>query len=165
MKDKTIDYILRATWQAVSRMYNEEASKYGATMATGFALLSIDKEKGTPSTSLGPKMGMEATSLTRTLKSMEEKGLIIRKKNPEDGRGVLIYLTEFGKEKRELSKNTVLRFNESVKKNISDEKLQHFVEVAEIINELILDKNIFIPINRDEIIEKVQFLDEDVKNQ
>ena len=165
MKDKTIDYILRATWQAVSRMYNEEASKYGATMATGFALLSIDKEKGTPSTSLGPKMGMEATSLTRTLKSMEEKGLIIRKKNPEDGRGVLIYLTEFGKEKRELSKNTVLRFNESVKKNISDEKLQHFVEVAEIINELILDKNIFIRTNRDEIVEKVNFLDEDVKNQ
>ena len=165
MKDKTIDYILRATWQAVSRMYNEEASKYGATMATGFALLSIDKEKGTPSTSLGPKMGMEATSLTRTLKSMEEKGLIIRKKNPEDGRGVLIYLTEFGKEKRELSKNTVLRFNESVKKNISDEKLQHFVEVAEIINELILDKNIFIPTNRDEIVEKVHFLDENVKNQ
>ena len=165
MKDKTIDYILRATWQAVSRMYNEEASKYGATMATGFALLSIDKEKGTPSTSLGPKMGMEATSLTRTLKSMEEKGLIIRKKNPEDGRGVLIYLTEFGREKRELSKNTVLRFNESVKKNISDEKLQHFVEVAEIINELILDKNIFIPTTRDEIVEKVHFLDEDVKNQ
>ena len=143
MKDKTIDYILRATWQAVSRMYHEEASKYGATMATGFALLSIDKDKGTPSTSLGPKMGMEATSLTRTLKSMEEKGLIIRKKNPEDGRGVLIYLTEFGKEKRELSKNTVLRFNESVKDNISAEKLQHFIEVAETINDLIQDKNIF----------------------
>ena len=51
MKDKTIDYILRATWQAVSRMYNEEAAKYGATMATGFALLSMDKDKGTPSTS------------------------------------------------------------------------------------------------------------------
>ena len=143
MKDKTIDYILRATWQAVSRMYNEEASKYGATMATGFALLSIDRDKGTPSTSLGPKMRMEATSLTRTLKSMEEKGLIIRKKNPEDGRGVLIYLTEFGKEKRELSKNTVLRFNESVKENISEEKLQHFIEVAETINDLIQDKSIF----------------------
>jgi len=143
MKDKTIDYILRATWQAVSRMYNEEASKYGATMATGFALLSIDKDKGTPSTALGPKMGMEATSLTRTLKSMEEKGLIIRKKNPEDGRGVLIYLTEFGKEKRELSKNNVLKFNESVKKNVTEEQLKHFTEVAEIINELIQDKNIF----------------------
>lgn len=143
MKDKTIDYILRATWQAVARMYNEEASKYDASMATGFALLSIDKEGGTPSTALGPKMGMEATSLTRTLKSMEDRGLIIRKKNPEDGRGVLIYLTPFGKEKRDLSKNTVLKFNEAVKKNISEEKLQHFIEVAEIINELIVEKNIF----------------------
>ncbi len=143
MKDKTIDYILRATWQAVARMYNEEASNYGATMATGFTLLSIDKDKGTPSTTLGPKMGMEATSLTRTLKSMEEKGLIIRKKNPFDGRGVLIYLTDFGKEKRELSKETVLKFNEAVKQNVSPEKLQHFMEVSEIINELITEKKIF----------------------
>ena len=143
MKDKTIDYILRATWQAVSRMYNEEAAKYGATMATGFALLSIDKNKGTPSTALGPKMGMEATSLTRTLKSMEEKGLITRKKNPNDGRGVLIYLTDFGQEKRELSKSNVLKFNEIIKQNISEEKLQHFMEVSEIITELIQKKNIF----------------------
>ena len=143
MKEKTIDYILRATWQAVARMYNDEASNYGATMATGFTLLSIDKEGGTPSTTLGPKMGMEATSLTRTLKSMEEKGLIYRKPNPDDGRGVLIYLTEFGKEKRELSRNTVLKFNEVVKQNVSAEKLQDFMEVSDIINELISEKKIF----------------------
>jgi len=143
MKDKTIDYILRATWQAVARMYNEEASKYGATMATGFTLLSIDKEKGTPSTMLGPKMGMEATSLTRTLKSMEEKGLISRKRNPTDGRGVIIQLTKDGHEKRELSKNTVLKFNETIKEHVSEEKLVHFIEVAEIINELIADKKIY----------------------
>lgn len=62
MKDKTIDYALRATWQAVSRMYNEEAGKHTSTMATGFTLLSIDPDSGTPSTSLGPRMGMEATS-------------------------------------------------------------------------------------------------------
>ncbi|MBA0884072.1 MarR family winged helix-turn-helix transcriptional regulator [Flavobacterium undicola] len=143
MKNKTIDYILRATWQAISRMYNEEATKYGATMATGFALLSIDKEKGTPSTALGPKMGMEPTSLTRTLKSMEEKGLIVKKKNPNDGRGVLIYLTDYGKEKRALSKSTVIQFNESIKKHISDEKWENFIEVAETINKLIHDKEIF----------------------
>ena len=74
---------------------------------------------------------------------MEEKGLIIRKKNPEDGRGALIYLTDFGREKRELSKNTVLKFNETVKKHISEEKLNHFIEVADCINELILEKKIF----------------------
>ena len=143
MKDKTIDYTLRATWQAVSRMYNEEASKYEGSMSVGFALLSIDKEGGTPSTALGPKMGMEATSLTRTLKSMEERGLIYREPNPNDGRGVLIFLTDFGKEKRALSKETVLKFNESVRNNISDEKLRHFMEVSDIISDLILEKKIF----------------------
>lgn len=135
--------MLRATWQAVSRMYNEEASKYDGSMAIGFALLSIDKEEGTPSTNISNRMGMEPTSLTRTLKTLEEKGLIIRKKNPDDGRGVLIYLTELGKEKRELSKATVLKFNEAIRKNLTEEKLNHFMEVSETINDLITEKKIF----------------------
>ncbi|MFL9843653.1 MarR family winged helix-turn-helix transcriptional regulator [Flavobacterium rhizosphaerae] len=143
MKEKTIDYILRATWQAVSRMYNEEASKYGASMSVGFALLSIDKENGISSTSLGPQMGMEPTSLTRTLKSMEEKGLIERKKNPVDGRGVIIHLTELGREKRDLSKDRVLTFNEVIKQHLPQEKLDAFIEVAEKINELIAERQIF----------------------
>ena len=143
MKEKTIDYMLRATWQAVSRMYNEEASKYDGSMAIGFALLSIDKEEGTPSTNISNRMGMEPTSLTRTLKTLEEKGLIIRKKNPEDGRGVLIYLTPLGKEKRDLSKETVIKFNDILKKNIDEVKLKHFMEVSEIINDLISEKKIF----------------------
>ena len=143
MKEKTIDYILRATWQAVARMYNEEASKFEGSMAIGFALLSIDKENGTPSSAISSRMGMEPTSFTRTLKTLEEKGLIIRKKNPEDGRGVLIYLTDLGKEKRELSKQTVLKFNEVIKNNITEEKLNHFIEVADSINELISEKKIF----------------------
>lgn len=124
-------------------MYNEEAAQFGVTMATGFALLSIDPEKGTPSTSLGPKMGMEATSLSRTLKTMEEKGLIVRKPNPEDGRGVLIHLTEFGKEKRNYSRDRVLTFNDAIKENASDEELTGFYKVAEIINRMISNKNIY----------------------
>ncbi|MCM4156537.1 MarR family transcriptional regulator [Gramella sp. AN32] len=143
MKEKTIDYVLRATWMAVSKMYNEEAGKAGSTMATGFALLSIDPEEGTPSTSLGPKMGMEATSLSRILKTMEEKGLIIRKKNPKDGRSVLIYLTDFGKEMRDYSKRVVLRFDEAVKESVSEKDLKTFNDVANTILALISEKKIY----------------------
>lgn len=143
MKDLTIDYALRATWQAVARMYNEEAKNFETTMAVGFTLLSIDPKTGTPSTALGPKMGMEATSLSRILKSMEEKGLIERKPNPNDGRGVLIHLTDFGLEKRVDSKSVVLRFNEVVKANVTEEKLNAFFEVTDTINKLIADKEIY----------------------
>ena len=59
MKDKTIDYMLRSTWQAVSRMYNEEAAKFEGSMAIGFALLSIDKEDGTPSSYISNRMSFE----------------------------------------------------------------------------------------------------------
>lgn len=142
MKDVTIDYILRATWQAVARMYNEEAKEFDSTMAVGFTLLSIDPKTGTPSTALGPKMGMEATSLSRILKSMEEKGLIERKPNPNDGRGVLIHLTDFGLEKRDYSRDVVLRFDDVVKENIPEEKLNHFFEVMNTINSLIAEKKI-----------------------
>ncbi len=143
MKEITIDYALRATWQAVARMYNEEAKNFGTTMAVGFTLLSIDPKTGTPSTALGPKMGMEATSLSRILKNMEEKGLIERKPNPNDGRGVLIHLTDFGLEKRTDSKEVVMRFNDVVKENVSEDKLDCFFEVMDTINKLVADKKIY----------------------
>ena len=142
-KEQTIDHTLRATWQAVAKMYNEQAVKYDSTMAMAFVLLNIDIEKGTPSTALGPQMGMEPTSLSRILKSMQEKGAIYREKNPEDGRSVLIKLTEFGVEKRKVSREHVIQFNETVKKNISEVKIKNFFEVTQTINRLISSKNIF----------------------
>ena len=69
--------------------------------------------------------------------------MITRKKNPDDGRGVLIHLTDFGREKRDLSKESVLKFNDTVKKHVSEEKLAQFMEVAQTIYELIQNKDIF----------------------
>ncbi|MDY7395260.1 MarR family transcriptional regulator [Aureibaculum sp. 2210JD6-5] len=147
-KETTIDHALRATWQAVAKMYNEQAAKHGSTMATAFVLLNIDFENGTPSTSLGPQMGMEPTSLSRILKSMEDDNLIFREKNPEDGRSVLIKLTDFGKEKRKVSRQSVIAFNEKVRAHLDEEKLNHFFEVTEKINQLIAEREIFTEVKR-----------------
>ncbi|WCM42172.1 MarR family transcriptional regulator [Flavobacterium sp. CBA20B-1] len=142
MKNKTLDSVIKNTWQAIARMYNEEASQYGASMALGYALLNIDKE-GTPSTALAPRLGMEPTSLTRTLKTMEEKGLIIKKKNPKDGRGVNIYLTPLGVEKRGLSKQTVINFNNKLLETFSQQEIDNFIEMSEKIQNIIIEKKKF----------------------
>ena len=142
MKHETFDSALRSTWQLVSKMYNKEASKFDSTMATGFALLSIDAE-GTPSTNLGPKMGIEPTSLSRLLNTMERKGLIIRSKNPNDGRSVLINLTPYGRQKREDSKAVVLKFNEELNNKLSTQKVKHFFEVIQGIRETTLQFEYF----------------------
>ena len=141
MRKKTIDAALRSTWNSVSKMYNREASKFNSTMATGFALLNIEA-KGSPSSSLGPKLGMESTSLSRLLKSMEEKKLIYRLPNPEDGRSVLIFLTKFGKEKRDDSRSVVLNFNKIIEKQLSDVQLKHFFEVTDCVMKEVKSLNI-----------------------
>ncbi|MFV0237904.1 MAG: MarR family winged helix-turn-helix transcriptional regulator [Flavobacteriales bacterium] len=139
----TIDHVLRSTWLAVFKMYNEQASQYDSTMVTGFTLLSIDPESGTPSTSLGPRMGIEPTSLSRTIKNLEERELIVRKPNPEDGRSVLICLTKYGKKMREVSKGTVLTFNNKIVDVVDKEKMKHFFEVMTTIHNLIDNNQIF----------------------
>lgn len=129
-------------------MYNEQAANYGSTMAMAFVLLTIDKVNGTPSTALGPLMGMEPTSLSRILKSMEDKGAISREKNPDDGRSVLIKLTDYGFEMRKFSKNHVYQFNNVVREYITEKELDSFFKVISTINKLIADKEIYEAVNQ-----------------
>jgi DNA-binding MarR family transcriptional regulator len=126
-------------------MYNKEANKFDSTMATGFALLSIDAD-GTPSTTLGPKMGMEPTSLSRLLSTMEERKMIYRSQNPNDGRSILIHLTSFGKEKRDDSKAVVLHFNKKIEESLSTEKINVFFEVMNCIKESSQNFEHFTPV-------------------
>ena len=140
--EQTIDFHIRWAWSKISRMYNIEAAKYGGSMSIGYVLLNIEKE-GTPSTKLGPKMGMESRSLTRTLKTLEEEGLIVRKSDKEDKRMVRVFLTPEGKREREHAREVVIQFNSFMQNNIEQDKLNLFFEVMSEINHLIENKNIF----------------------
>jgi DNA-binding MarR family transcriptional regulator len=130
------DFVVRHSWHRISRMYNQRAAEHDLTMSIGFILMSVDKE-GTPSTQLGPRMGMEPTSLSRTIKTMEERGLIRREEDLVDKRKVLIFLTPDGVEMRRMVRNFVVGFNERIYAKIPKSKLQAFFEVAAQVDELI----------------------------
>ena len=140
--EETLDYHFRKVWHAISRMYNNEAAKYGLTMSVGFVLLNIDKN-GTPSTQLGPKMGMEARSLTRTLKNLEKQGWIEKVPSENDRRVVLIRLTDSGRKARKHARDTVIRFNTYTQNNINTNDLNAFFRVCYTLSDLIDENNIF----------------------
>lgn len=144
-REETLDYHIKTTWHAISRMYNQQAVKEDITTSIGFVLLNISSKDGTPATKIAPLMGLEARSLTRVLKNMEEKGLIYRKPDENDGRSVRIFLTDLGKEKKEVSRTVVLAFNEAVLGEISKDKLKVFFEVIETVNKIIEKNNIYKP--------------------
>lgn len=139
-REETVDHNIKASWHAISRMYNQEAMQHEITTSIGFVLLNIDADEGTPATKIAPLLGLEARSLTRMLKSMEEKELIVRKADPYDKRLVRIFLTDKGKEKKEVSRRTVKAFNIAVRETVPEQKLKTFFEVIDQINKVIEDK-------------------------
>ena len=138
MSKRTIEQEIRYTWLLISKMYNEEAEKFGGSMTVGFALLSLNPKKPISSTSLGPKMGMESTSLSRTLKFMEEESLIERLPNPDDGRGILIKLTKRGIDYRNYAKDQVMKFNKTIIEDLGEEAINNFLHVINKINKFCL---------------------------
>lgn len=142
-REETVDYNIKGLWHGISRMYNQYGAEFDVTASTGFVLLNIDVEQGTPATKIAPLLGMESRSLTRMLKAMEDKGWVFRKKDPTDGRSVRIFLTDVGKEKRELSRRAVREFNMKVREFVPPDKLETFFSVLRDINAIVDDSNLF----------------------
>ena len=140
---KRADFVMRQTWKNIEKMYNSEASKYDVTFSIGFTLISIDADLGTPSTSIGPIMGLESNSLSRILNSMENKNLIKRRPNPEDGRGIIISLTKLGKEKRDIVIEKIRHFKKLIRLRIDESDLEAFHRVSSKINDIIKEGEVF----------------------
>jgi DNA-binding MarR family transcriptional regulator len=139
---ETIDYNIKVAWLNINRMYNTVAYRHGISTAIGFVLLNIDDRTGSPATKLPSLLGLEPNSLSRLLKSMEEKGLIRREADQNDKRMVRVWLTDLGKEKREISRLTVRKFNEQMMEHFSPEKMETFFEVLREINYLLENKHL-----------------------
>ena len=125
-QEETVDYNIRKTWYNITKMYNRTATEYMASMALGMIILNIDISEGTPSTQLGPNMGMEATSLSRSLNKLEAAGVIVRKPDPNDKRKALIHLTPLGMDWREVAKGVVVEFNKKIQSHFKKEEMKTF---------------------------------------
>lgn len=128
--DQMVIYKLRTSWLQISKLYNEMALEHDSTVSMAFVLLAIDEEEGTPVTKIAPRMGMEPNSLSRLLKSMEEKKFISRKRDEVDKRMAYVYLTKKGKEKREVAMKAVYRLERAIVNQIDEAKLKAFFDVT-----------------------------------
>jgi DNA-binding MarR family transcriptional regulator len=133
---ETIDSKLKTAWQVVSRMYNAEAIMHDGTIAMAHFLLNVDSQEGSYASDIAPQLGMESTSLSRIILSLEDKKLIQRIPDKTDKRKIKIKLTAKGKTQKELAKNIVRNFNHLVEVKLGKEKLSHFFKIIDEITEL-----------------------------
>lgn len=133
--ENTIDYYLKSAWQSAANKYNQIASQYGITQATGYVLINIHKE-GTPVSQIANLLGVKTTSLSRILNNLEGLGLIYRETNQSDKRSVNVFLTLLGEEKRQVAKDVVRKFNAYLEEHLSDEERSTFIKTLRRVNEL-----------------------------
>ena len=126
--DTVVIYHIKTVWLEMEKMYNKVAAEKGGSLSAGFALLAIDK-LGTPVTKIAPRLGLEPNSLSRLLKSMENKKLIYKRKDKVDKRRVYICLTEKGVEMQNFAMEMVFGLEKALHDDISAEKLSVFFEV------------------------------------
>ena len=137
LADQMVIYKLRTAWFQISKLYNEMALEHDTSVSMAFVLLAINEDDGTPVTRIAPRMGMEPNSLSRILKSMEEKGFIYRQRDEIDKRMAFVCLTEKGKEKREIALKAVFRLEKAIINQIDDKKLESFFDVTNHIPDAI----------------------------
>lgn len=136
--DNTIDYYLKTAWQSAANKYNQVAARFGITQATGYVLINIHKE-GTPVSQIANLLGVKTTSLSRMLNSLEALGFIYRATNSSDKRSVKVYLTDLGREKRELAKDVVRKYNAYLDQHITGAERRALVDTLKRINQLTMN--------------------------
>ena len=128
---------IRSSWIEIFKFYNEQNSKEIGTLSTAFVLMTINEKFGTQVTKIAPRMGMEPNSLSRLLKSLEEKELVFKRKDTKDKRKVYICLTENGLKLRNIAAERLFSLEKSIKDKISTTDLSAFYKVTDAISDVI----------------------------
>lgn len=131
----TIGYQVKSTWQIIVKMYNRLTVLHDFSQAEGYVLISVKKD-GIPVTKIAPLMGIEPTSLSRLLKTMEDKGLVYREKDKVDRRVVKLYLTQKGLELKKISRQMVLDYNKAIYEEVGEQQMENFLQTMNKIRNI-----------------------------
>lgn len=88
-----VQQILLAELDGLLRPYGLTFARYEALV-----LLSFSRAGALPMRLIGQRLMVHPTSVTNTIDRLEQQGLVVRKPNPEDGRGTLAEITQAGRD-------------------------------------------------------------------
>ena len=86
--------ILLAQLDTLLRPYDLTFARYEALV-----LLTFSRTGALPLSKIGERLMVHPTSVTNTVSRLERAGLVRRRRNPRDGRGVLAEITDVGRER------------------------------------------------------------------
>ncbi len=89
---------LNAISRKVSRLWNARCSQYGVTAAQSFVLYDVRDHEGTSIKDIAARIELDSSAITGLVDRLEKMEMVKRQDDPNDRRGIRVFLTQRGKE-------------------------------------------------------------------
>lgn len=84
-------------------------------------LCALVKQDGMTQTEIAEQLAVQGATITNMLQRMEESGLVVRQRDPDDNRLVRVYVTEKGRHKEEAINRQLQNLEETLFASMSQE--------------------------------------------
>lgn len=95
--DHQLCFAVHSAGMAIQRLYKPMLDEMGLTYPQYLVLNVLWREDGQTVGSIAAQLALESSTLTPLLKRLEATGLLVRRRNPQNERQVLIALTDAGR--------------------------------------------------------------------
>src|SRR5262249_19608463 len=95
--DSYLPYLLNRAGARIAAAFSEDVRPLGATLQMWRVLAALREQDGRRMGDLSETTSIEVSTLTRLGDSMEEKGLVARRRHAGDARAVLLHVSPAGR--------------------------------------------------------------------
>lgn len=126
------DYVNIGRWFSIlhrrSQLFVVEASeKLHLTYSEYVMLIRIFDNEGAKQDDLASMLYLDKAVVTRTMILLQEKGLVVRKRDEQDRRVRRVYLTDFGREQHAYLRNVIQRWVDYLAHDMDPEQVKTII--------------------------------------
>lgn len=137
MDDTPESYESRIAGRSISLLYRQavaflsrELEPYGVNSSEYIYLINIGLDEAVRQKRLSEKLAIDNGLTTRCLKSLEKKGFIVRQADAEDGRAMLVSLTEKGRSVRPVIYSLLAKWSRILSSGMTNEEIESFAAIT-----------------------------------
>src|SRR5919198_5887229 len=91
-------FLMDVATRKITKFYNRRLRRFGITYNHLFLLTCLWEQDGVNVRDLAKQLLLDSSSLTGHLDRLEKRDLVLRQDDPDDRRGVRVFLTEKGRQ-------------------------------------------------------------------
>ncbi len=95
--DSYLPYLLNRAGARIAASFSDKVRPLGATLQMWRVLAALRDQDGRRMGDLSMTTSIEVSTLTRLIDGMEKKGLVARRRDPQDARAIVLHATPAGR--------------------------------------------------------------------